>query len=49
MEIYTPNWVDVDGGDIYPGRSFTYAENTTASRVIIVNQKLAERLFGTSD
>src|SRR4051794_32144528 len=49
MEIYTPNWVDVDGGDIYPGRSFTYAENTTAARVIIVNQKLAERLFGSSD
>ncbi|HEX6627636.1 MAG TPA: ABC transporter permease [Gemmatimonadaceae bacterium] len=49
MEIYTPNWVDVDGGDIYPGRSFTYAENTTASRVIIVNEKLAERLFGASD
>ena len=49
MEIYTPNWTDVDGGDIYPGRSFTYAENTTASRVIIVNEKLAERLFGGSD
>ena len=49
LEIYTPNWVDVDGGDIYPGRSFTYAENTTASRVVIVNQKLAERLFGSSD
>jgi putative ABC transport system permease protein len=49
MEIYTPNWVDVDGGDIYPGRSFTYAENMTAARVIIVNQKLAERLFGSSD
>src|SRR5215210_3136890 len=49
MEIYTPNWVDVDGGDIYPGRSFTYAENTTAARVVIVNQKLAERLFGSSD
>ncbi|MFL5568466.1 MAG: ABC transporter permease, partial [Gemmatimonadaceae bacterium] len=48
MEIYTPNWVDVDGGDIYPGRSFTYAENSTAARVIIVNQKLAERLFGAS-
>ena len=41
MEVYTPNWTDVDGGDIYPGRSFTYAENTTASRVIIVNEKLA--------
>ncbi len=49
MEIYTPNWVDVDGGDIYPGRSFTYAENATAAPVIIVNEKLAERLFGASD
>jgi putative ABC transport system permease protein len=49
MEVYTPNWVDVDGGDIYPGRSFTYAENLTGARVIIVNAKLAERLFGTSD
>ena len=49
MEVYTPNWVDVDGGDIYPGRSFTYAENSTGARVIIVNAKLAERLFGSSD
>ena len=49
MEVYTPNWVDVDGGDIYPGRSFTYAENSTGARVIIVNAKLADRLFGTSD
>jgi putative ABC transport system permease protein len=28
LEVYTPNWTDVDGGDIYPGRSFTYAENS---------------------
>src|SRR5256714_924475 len=49
MEIYTPNWVDVDGGDIYPGRSFTYAENMTGAHVIIVNEKLATRLFGSSD
>src|SRR5689334_27941 len=33
MEVYTPNWTQVDGGDIYPGRSFTYAENATAARV----------------
>jgi putative ABC transport system permease protein len=49
MEIYTPNWVDVDGGDIYPGRSFTYAENYKAARVALVNDKLAEQLFGTSE
>jgi putative ABC transport system permease protein len=49
MEIYTPNWIDVDGGDIYPGRSFTYAENETAARVVIVNDALAGKLFGQSD
>ncbi|HKH91659.1 MAG TPA: ABC transporter permease, partial [Gemmatimonadaceae bacterium] len=32
MEVYTPNWTDVDGGDIYPGRSFTYAENAKGAR-----------------
>lgn len=48
-ETYTPNWVDVDGGDIYPGRSFTYAENLTGAHVVIVNEKLATRLFGGSD
>jgi putative ABC transport system permease protein len=49
VEFYTPNWTDVDGGDIYPGRSFTYAEYETAARVAIVNDKLAESLFGQSD
>jgi putative ABC transport system permease protein len=49
MEVYTPNWTDVDGGDIYPGRNFTYAENETGARVVIVNDKLAEGLFGASD
>jgi putative ABC transport system permease protein len=49
IEFYTPNWTDVDGGDIFPGRSFTYAEYATAARVAIVNDKLAESLFGESD
>jgi putative ABC transport system permease protein len=49
MEVYTPNWVDVDGGDIFPGRSFTYAENAKGARVVIVNDKLAEQLFGSSE
>src|SRR5688500_14677362 len=49
MEVYTPNWTEVDGGDIYPGRSFTYAENSKAARVVLVNDKLAEALFGTSE
>jgi putative ABC transport system permease protein len=49
VEGYTANWTAVDGGDIYPGRSFTEAENENAARVVIVNEKLAEKLFGGSD
>jgi len=49
VEGYTANWTQVDGGDIYPGRSFTEAENENAARVVILNAKLAEKLFGGSD
>ena len=49
MEVYTPQWTEVDGGDIYPGRSFTDAENAAGARVIILNEKLALNLFGESD
>ncbi|HEY7233048.1 MAG TPA: ABC transporter permease [Gemmatimonadaceae bacterium] len=49
MEAYTPNWTDVDGGDIYPGRSFTYAENANAAQVVVINDKMAEDLFSDSD
>src|SRR6476620_7817483 len=49
MEVYSPNWTEVDGGDIYPGRSFTYAENAKGAKVVLVNDKLAEQLFGTSE
>jgi putative ABC transport system permease protein len=49
VEGYTANWTQVDGGDIYPGRSFTDAENEAAARVVILNEKLAEKLFGDSD
>lgn len=49
VEAYTANWTEVDGGDIFPGRSFTYAENQTAAQVVIINDKLAQTLFGGSD
>lgn len=49
IEYYTPNWTQVDGGDIYPGRSFTYSEYTSAASVVIINDKLAASLFGDSD
>jgi putative ABC transport system permease protein len=49
MEVYTPNWTEVDGGDIYPGRNFTVAENASGAKVVLVNDKMAETLFGASD
>ncbi|HEU5173378.1 MAG TPA: ABC transporter permease [Gemmatimonadaceae bacterium] len=49
IEAYSSNWTDVDGGDIHPGRSFTRAEDDAAARVVILNTKLAEKLFGDSD
>ena len=49
FDANSPGWVDVDGGDIYPGRSFTHAENENAARVVIINDKMASSLFGESD
>ncbi|HYD53907.1 MAG TPA: ABC transporter permease, partial [Gemmatimonadaceae bacterium] len=49
IEMYSANWTEVDGGDIYPGRSFTEAEHDAASRVVIINDKLSQALFGGSD
>jgi putative ABC transport system permease protein len=42
-------WLDVSGGDVYPGRSFTQLEDGASSRVVVVNAKLAEGLFGNLD
>jgi putative ABC transport system permease protein len=49
IDAYTDSWTDVDGGDIYPGRSFTRAEADGAARVVVINDKLAERLFANAD
>ena len=49
LDAYTSTWLDVEGGDIIAGRNFTYAENTTAARVAVINDKLAEQLFPGSD
>ncbi len=49
LEAFTANWTEVDGGDIYPGRSFTVGEASNGARVLIVNEKLAEQLFGDMD
>ena len=46
---YAATWLDVEGGDITAGRNFTYAENTTGARVVVINDKLAETLFPGND
>ena len=38
-------WPEVSGGDIFPGRSFTNLEYHASTRVVVVNQKLADELF----
>ncbi len=44
------NWTVVDhAGDLYPGRSFTESEETNGERVVIVNDEMANRLFGDED
>jgi putative ABC transport system permease protein len=49
LDAYTANWTEVDGGDIYPGRSFTAQEAAAAARVVILNENAAKALFGESD
>ncbi|HTR19843.1 MAG TPA: ABC transporter permease [Gemmatimonadales bacterium] len=43
------DWVDVAGGDVFPGRSFTNIEDQAGDRVVVINQKLADWLFGRLD
>ena len=49
VQAYSANWLDVDAGDIVDGRSFTVAEERTAAHVVVINDKMAERLFGDID
>ena len=49
LDGYSAGWLQAEGGDIIAGRDFTYAENLTGANVIVVNDKMAERLFGESD
>lgn len=46
---YSAGWLSADGGDIVAGRDFTYAENTTGANVVVIDDKMAERLFKDSD
>ena len=49
VEAYTPGWMEVDGGDIEPGRNFTDAENADGKQVVLLDDKLKERLFGDAE
>jgi len=39
-------YVQAMGGDVNPGRSWTNLEDVAGERVVVVNEKLATRLFG---
>jgi putative ABC transport system permease protein len=49
MAGMTPTWNLVNGGDILSGRNFTNMEYAAGSRVVIINDKLAESLFPRRD
>ena len=49
MEAYGAEWLQTDGGDIFPGRNFTAQEAANAAPVVILNDTLAKQLFGQSD
>ena len=42
-------WPEVDGGDVTAGRSFTSIEDAAGDKVVLLNTKLAVRLFGQLD
>ena len=48
-DAQSTEWIYTDQADIFPGRTFTAAEHDAAAQVTLVNQKLAEELFGDSD
>jgi putative ABC transport system permease protein len=45
----SPSWNQVNGGDILAGRNFTPMEYAAGSRVVVINDKLAESLFPHRD
>jgi putative ABC transport system permease protein len=45
VDGYTPAWLDVQGGDIIDGRNFTQLEYETSAPVLLVNEKVVEKLF----
>jgi putative ABC transport system permease protein len=48
-DAQSANWIQTDQADVFPGRTFTESEHDAAAQVALVNEKLAEELFGDSD
>jgi putative ABC transport system permease protein len=42
-------WVEVNGGDVYPGRTFTRLEDLANSSVAVISRKLEDQLFRGRD
>lgn len=42
-------WVEVNGGDVYPGRTFTRLEDLANSAVAVISRKLEDQLFRGRD
>ena len=46
---FSPNWILSVGGTITAGRNYTQLEEAASSRVVVINDKLAESLFENRD
>ena len=45
VDGFTPGWIESNGSDIIDGRDFTQMEYETAAPVLLVNEKVVEKLF----
>jgi putative ABC transport system permease protein len=45
VDGFTPGWLDAVGGDIVDGRNFTQLEYETSAPVLLINEKVVEKLF----
>jgi len=45
----SPAWPHVSGGDIVSGRSYTNVEEAAGDKIVVLNEKTSETLFGQRD
>ena len=49
VDGYSPGWTDITAGEMIAGRNFTVMENESAAPVVVIHDKVAERLFDDTD